>query len=327
MRRRDFIALIGGAAAAWPLVAHAQQTPMPVIGFLNIASPEPFAHLVAAFRQGLNEATYVEGQNVAIEYRWAEGQYDRLPGLAADLVRHQVKVIVATGGEPPAMAAKQATQTIPIVFVVGDDPVALGLVDSFNRPGRNATGMAMLAYAASTKRWDLLTELVPSGAPIAVLAKPDSLSSQLELEELGPLWGSRGHPPNILNASNEDEIDAAFVRLVELRAGALFVTTEALWTNRRDQIIGLAARHAVPAIYPFREFVAAGGLMSYGFNLADTYRQVGIYAGRILKGEKPRDLPVQQPTKFDFVINLKAAKALGREIPPKLLAFADEVIE
>jgi putative tryptophan/tyrosine transport system substrate-binding protein len=300
---------------------------VPVVGFLNNASPGPFAHLVAAFRQGLNEAGYVEGRSVVIEFRWGEGQYDRLPALAADLVRRRAAVIVTTGGEPPALAAKQATRSIPILFVVGDDPVALGLVDSFNRPGRNATGAAILAFAAATKRWELLNELVPGGTPIAVLAKPDSLSSQLELKELQPVWHSRGQQVTVLNVSSEGEIDAAFARLVDLRAGALLVTSEAFLTSRRDQIISLAARHAVPAIYPFREFVAAGGLMSYGANLVAIYRHIGIYAGRILKGEKPGDLPVQQPTRFEYVINLNAAKALGREIPPTLLARADEVIE
>ena len=326
MKRREFITLLGGAAT-WPLAARAQQPTMPVIGFLNNASPGPFAHLVAAFRQGLNEAGYIEGQNVAIEYRWAEGQYHRLPELAADLVRRQVAVIVTTGGEPPALAAKGATQTIPIVFFLGEDPVALGLVASFNRPGGNATGMTLFAYSIATKRWELLHELVPRATPIAVLAKPDGLSSQLELRELQPIWGSLGQQVNILNASNEREIDAAFATLVELRAGALYVPAEALLTGRRDQIIALAARHAIPAVYAFREFAAAGGLMSYGASLAAGYRQTGIYAGRILKGEKPAGIPVQQPTKFELVINLKTAKTLGLTVPLTLQVAADEVIE
>jgi putative tryptophan/tyrosine transport system substrate-binding protein len=264
---------------------------------------------------------------VTIEFRWAEGQYDRLPELAADLVRRQVAVIATTGGEPPAIAAKQATQTNPIVFFVGEDPVALGLVASFNRPSTNATGATLIAHGAAEKRWGLLHELVPGAAPIAVLAKPDGLTSQLELKLLRPLWNSLGQQVKVLNASNDRGIDTAFADLVELRAGALFVCTEALFTSRRDQIVTLAARSAVPACYAFREFAAAGGLMSYGANLADGYRQVGRYVGQILKGAKPGDLPVQQPTKFDLVINLRTAKVLGLTVPNTLLVNADEVIE
>jgi putative tryptophan/tyrosine transport system substrate-binding protein len=327
MQRREFITLMGGAAVAWPLAARAQQRPIPVIGFLNMGSPGPFTHLLAAFREGLNEAGYVEGQNVAVEYRWAEGGYDRLPELAADLVRHQVAVIVATGGEPAALAAKAATKTIPIVFVVGEDPVALGLVASFNRPGGNATGLALLAYSATTKRWELLREMVPGAASIAVLAKTGGLSSQIELKQLQAAAGTLGQPINVLYASNEPEIDAAFDNLVAQRAGALFVATEAFFTNRRDQIIALAARHAIPTSYPFREFVAAGGLMSYGPSLTDIYRQVALYAGRVVKGATPADLPVQSPTKFEHVINLKTAKALGLTVPLTLQVAADEVIE
>lgn len=327
MNRRKAILLLGGTAFAWPLAARAQQSAMPVIGFLNNASPGPFAHFVAAFREGLREVGYVDGQNVTIEFRWAEGQYDRLPELAADLVRRQVAVIATTGGEPPAIAAKQTTQTIPIVFFVGEDPVALGLVASFNRPGANATGATLMAHGAAEKRWGLLHELVPGAAPIAVLAKPEGLTSQLELKLLQPLWSSLGQQVKILNASNDREIDTAFADLVELRAGALFVCTEALFTNRRDQIVALAARYTVPACYAFREFTTAGGLMSYGASLADGYRQVGLYVGQILKGAKPGDLPIQQPTKFDLVINLKTAKALGLTVPPTLLVAADEVIE
>jgi putative ABC transport system substrate-binding protein len=326
MRRRGFISLLGGAAA-WPLATRAQQRPIPVIGFLNMGSPGPFTHLLAAFREGLNEAGYVEGQNVAVEYRWAEGGYDRLPELAADLVRHQVAVIVATGGEPAALAAKAATKTIPIVFVVGEDPVALGLVAGFNRPGGNATGLALLAYSATTKRWELLREMVPGAASIAVLAKTGGLSSQIELKQLQAAAGTLGQPINVLYASNEPEIDAAFDNLVAQRAGALFVATEAFFTNRRDQIIALAARHAIPTSYPFREFVAAGGLMSYGPSLTDIYRQVALYAGRVVKGATPADLPVQSPTKFEHVINLKTAKALGLTVPLTLQVAADEVIE
>jgi len=325
LKRREFITLLG--AAAWPIATRAQQPAMPVIGFLNSGSAAQFAHLAAASRKGLSEAGYTEGQNVAIEYRWADGNYDRLPALAADLVRRQVSVIVATGGEPPASAAKRATHTIPIVFVASDDPVALGLVASFNEPGGNATGMSILPHATATKRWDLLHDLVPGASPIAYLAKPDSLSSQLELKTLQPIWHSLGQRVNILNVSNEHDLDTAFTRLVELRTSALFVPAEALFTTRRDQIVALAARHSVPAIYPFREFVAAGGLMSYGASLATAYRLSGVYAGRILKGERPANLPVLQPTRFEFVINLNTAKMLGLDIPLKLHAFADEVIE
>jgi putative tryptophan/tyrosine transport system substrate-binding protein len=309
------------------VVARAQQPAVPVIGFLNNASPGPFARLVAAFHQGLSEAGFIEGQNVAIEYRWANGQYDQLPELAADLVRRQVAVIVATGGEPVAVAAKRATQTIPIVFVAGEDPVALGLVASFNRPGGNATGATVRGSGVAIKRWQLLRELVPGPAPIVVLAKFDSMSSQLESKVLQATWNSLGQQVKTLNASNEREIDVAFATLVELRAGALYVTADAFLTGSRDQIVALAARHAVPAIYAWREFPAAGGLMSYGPSLFAGYRQVGLYAGQILKGAKPADMPVQQPTKFEYVINLKTAKTLDLDIPPKLLTFADEVIE
>jgi putative ABC transport system substrate-binding protein len=327
MRRREVITLLGGVVAAWPLVARAQKPAMPVIGFLNSASPGPFARFIAAFREGLNEAGYVEGQNVAIEFRWAEGRYDRLPELAADLVHRQAAVIATTGGEPPAIAAKQATQTIPIVFFVGEDPVALGLVASFNRPGTNATGATLMAHGAAEKRWGLLHELVPGAAPIAVLAKPDGLTSQLELKLLQPLWNSLGQQVKILNASSDRDIDAAFADLFAFRAGALFVATEALFTSCRDQIVTLAARYGVPTCYAFREFATAGGLLSYGASLADGYRQVGLYVGQILKGAKPADLPIQQPTKFDLVVNLKTARALGLTVPPTLLVGADEVIE
>ena len=291
MIRREFIALLGGAAAAWPAAARAQQPSMPVIGFLNNASPGPFSHLVAAFREGLNELGYVEGRNLAIEFRWAEDQYDRLRGLAADLVRRQVAVIATTGGEPPAIAAKQATQTIPIVFVIGEDPVALGLVASFNRPGGNATGATISAHGTVEKRWGLLHELVPSAAPIAVLAKPDGLTSQLELKVLQPLWGSSGQQVKILSASTAGDIDVAFADLVELRSSALFLTSEAFFTSRRDQIITLAARCAIPACYSFREFAAGGGLMSYGASLADGYRQVGLYVGKNPQRRETRRSP------------------------------------
>jgi len=325
--RRKFITGLGGTAVAWPLSTRAQQPTTPVVGFLNNASADPFAHLVAAFRNGLSEVGYVEGQNVTIEFRWAEGQYDRLPELANDLIRRRVAVIATTGGEPPALAAKRLTQTIPIVFFVNEDPVALGLVKSFNRPGGNATGTTLGAHGTAERRWGILHELVPGTALTAILAKPDGTSSQLELKVLQPLWESHGQQVKILNASSDRDINTVFAELAALGAGALFVTTEAFFTNRRNQIITLAARYRVPACYAFREFTAAGGFMSYGASLANGYRQVGLYVGQILKGAKPGDLPIQQPTKFELVINLKTAKALGLTIPPTLLATADEVIE
>ena len=300
---------------------------MPVIGFLNNASPGPFTHLVAAFREGLKKVGYVEGQNVTIEFRWAEGQDDRLPELAVDLVRRQVAVIATTGGGPPASAAKRATQTIPIVFLIGEDPVALRLVASFNRPGANATGMTINAHGTAEKRWGLLHELVPGAALIAILANPDGLISQLELKVLQPLWSSLGQQVKILNARDDHDIDTALATLGDAPASALFVLAEPLFTSRRDQIVTLAARCAVPACYGFREFAAIGGLMSYGASLADGYRQVGLYAGQILKGAKPGDLPILQPTAFELVINLKTAKALRLTVPNTLLVNADEVIE
>jgi len=327
MKRRKFITLLGGAVAAWPLAARAQQSAMPVIGFLNARSLRSDSRLVTAFHQGLGETGYVQGQNVAIEYRWAEGYNDRVLALAAELVRRQVAVIVATGGNIVALAAKAATSTIPIVFTTGGDPVLMGLVTSLNRPGGNITGISALTGLLGAKRLEILHELVPKAAMIGVVMNPTNPSAEAYARELQEAARSRGQQIHILNASTDGEIDIAFASLVQLRAGAVLIVTDTFFTGWRDQLVALAARYAIPAIYDIRDFAAAGGLISYGTNFADLYRQAGLYAGRILKGEKPADLPVVQPTKFDLVINLNTAKALGLDIPPTLLARADEVIE
>jgi putative tryptophan/tyrosine transport system substrate-binding protein len=326
IRRREFITLLGGAAAAWPLAARAQQGAMPVVGFLHPASPVPFASFVAAFRDGLSEMGYVEGRNVAIEFRWAEGQNDQLPALAADLVRRQVDVIVAAG-PAPAIAAKTAATKIPIVFSGGGDPVALGLVASLNRPGGNATGVNMFTSQLGPKRLGLLRELVPTAALIAVLLNPKGTSIEDQLKDVHEAARTVDQQIQILHASGEWELDTAFATLPSLRAGALLVGSDPYFNNQRDQIIELAARYAIPAIYEWREFAMAGGLMSYGTSITDTYRQVGVYAGRVLKGEKPADIPVMQPTKFEFVINLKTAKTLGLSVPNSMQLLADELIE
>jgi putative tryptophan/tyrosine transport system substrate-binding protein len=327
MRRREFISLMGGTAAAWPLAARAQQAKMPVIGVLSARSPAVDASLISVMRQGLNDTGFVEGQNVALDYRWVDGQYDRLAGLADDLVHRQVAVMVAFGGEISALAAKTATASIPIVVLFGGDPVKQGLVPSLNRPGGNITGVSSFIFELEPKRLGLLRELRPDATTIAVLVNPNSPNGEMQANDIQAAARSAGQQIDILNASTIREIDAAFARLAQMRADALLVAADPVFFNRASQLVVLATRHAIPALYSRREFVAMGGLMSYGPNIDEMYRTAGVYAGRILKGEKPGDLPIQLPTKFELVINLSTARAFGLDVPPTLVARADGVIE
>jgi putative tryptophan/tyrosine transport system substrate-binding protein len=325
MKRRHFITLIGGAAAAWPLAARAQQPKMPVIGFLNGASPDGYVPMVAAFRQGLKEAGYVEGQNVAVEYRWAEGQYDRVPVIALELVDRRVAVLVAN--TPGVLAIKAAIMTTPIVFTTAGDPVQIGLVASMSRPGGNITGATSLAAELASKRLELAHQLVPSASVIAALINPTSNTADPQVRDLEAAARTLGLQLRVAHASSERDFDTVLANLAQLRPGALVIHSDGFLISRNEQLATLAIRYALPAISQERAFVAAGGLMSYGGSLPETYRQAGVYTGRILKGEKPADLPVVQPTRFELMINLKTAKALGIEVPPTLLARADEVIE
>jgi putative tryptophan/tyrosine transport system substrate-binding protein len=326
MRRRDFITLLGGAAA-WPLAARAQQTAMQTIGFLSGRSLASDSHLVAAFRQGLKQTGHVEGQNVAIEFRWAEGQFDRLPALAADLVGSKAAAIFAGGMDIAIRVVRTAITTTPTVFATGGDPVELGLVTSFNRPGGNATAVTVIAAALLPKRLELLRELVASSAVVAVLVNPNDPNAAPYTRDVQVAARTYGLQVSVVHVGTERDFDTAFATLVNAGANALLVTTNALFINRREKIVALAARYAVPAIYDRREFSAAGGLMSYGASIIDQYRQSGVYIGKILHGVKPADLPVMQPTKFELVINLKTAKALGLDVPATLLVRADDVIE
>ena len=327
MRRRQFITLVGGAAVCWPLAAHAQHA-MPVIGFLHPTSPDAVAGRLRAFRQGLKENGYVEGENVAIAYRWAEGQFDRLPELAAELARREVAVIVAAGSGVSVLAAKAASTTIPIVFAVGEDPVRLGLVASLARPGGNMTGINFFNYELVAKRLELLRELVPGATRVALLVNPTNVTNtESTLRDVEAAARTIGLKVQILHASTSGEINAAFATLMRDRSDVLFVGPDVFFNSRRVHLATLAARHVVPATYAQREYVEAGGLMSYGSNLTDAFRQVGVYTGRILKGAKPSDLPVMQATKFELVINVETATMLGLTVPPSLLALADEVIE
>ena len=329
MRRRDFIKAIARSAAVWPLAARAQQSAMPVIGFINTlnSADQIASDLLAAFRQGLKETGFIEGQNVAIEYRWAQGQYERLPEFAADLVRRKVDVIAATGGEPSPQAAKAATQTIPIVFTANGDPVREGLVASVNMPGGNVTGLTIFGPAAVTKRVELMHELVPQASVIGYLMNPNHPSGEIEMQAAETAARSLGKKMPVFKASNEPDLDATFATMVQQQIGALVVASDPFFWSRRGEVVSLAARYGLPAIYYLPEFARAGGLMAYGNNLPDAYRLVGVYVGRILKGEKPADLPVMQSIKFEFVLNLKTAKALGLDVPMTIQMTADEVIE
>jgi putative tryptophan/tyrosine transport system substrate-binding protein len=326
MKRREFVTLLGGAAA-WPLAARAQQQAMPVIGFLSSASPGPFAPFLAAFLSGLRDAGYFEGNNIAIEYRWAEGQYDRLPAMAADLVQRRVAVIVASGANLPVVAAKAVTSTIPIVFTGPDEPVKNGLVDSLSRPGGNVTGAALFTSALESKQIEVLRTLVPGATTIAVLLNPNNPNFPNQVAGLDEVQSSSGTHLIVYKGGAPAEIDRAFAGMAGQHAGALLVGTDPYFVSVREQLAFLASRYKLPALYAFRDLVTAGGLICYGNSIEDNYRKSASYVARILKGEKPTDLPILQPTKFDLVINLKTAKALGVQIPDKLLALADEVIE
>jgi len=326
MRRRDF--LKGFAiATGWPLAARAQQPAMPVIGFLNSQSAGSFSHLLAGFQQGMREAGFLEGRNIQIEYRWAEGRYEQLPALANDLARRGIAVLVATGGEPAALAAKGSTQTIPIVFLIGGDPVKMGLVASMNQPGGNVTGLTLLSTEIERKRLALLQELLPKASLIAMLINPDFPATENRRQDVLEAASRVGLKTTVVSASSESQFEPAFTTAVEQRADALMVFADPFFNSRRDQLATLAAHYKIPAIYEVREYALAGGLMSYGASIVELYREVAHYAGRILKGAKPSDLPIMQPTKFDFVINQKAARGLALEVPDRLLALADEVVE
>jgi putative tryptophan/tyrosine transport system substrate-binding protein len=326
MRRREFITLIGGMAAGWPLVARAQQSAMPVIGFMNGGTSKDDEYLRAAFQQGVNETGYIEGRNVTIEYRWADGHPDRLPALAADLVRRRVSMIAATSTQA-ALAAKGATTTIPIVFETAGDPIKLGLVTSLNRPDGNVTGVTQLSSELVSKRLGLLHDLIPTAMNIGLLVNPTDPRAESQIKEMQKAAQEVGLQIHVVNAGTESEFDKAFATLSQLRVDAFLVGTGNLFSSRREQIVAMAARQRLPAIYQYREYAVAGGLISYGTSITNAYRQAGIYTGRLLKGEKPADLPVLRPTKFELVINLKTAKDLGLNVPSGVLAIADEVIE
>jgi len=327
MRRRQFLSILGGAVVLWPLGAKAQQKEVPLVGFMSARSLDDSTHLLAAFHQGLAEEGFIERQNVAIEYRWARGDYDRLPVMAADLVRRQVSVLVAAGGEPSALAAKHATSTIPIVFGIGGDPISAGLVDSVNRPGANVTGATLLTTLMEPKRFGLLHELAPGVAVVGVLLNPTFPPAARQLQALEEAARSIKQKLMVSHAATDAELDVAFAALVEARVGALLVAADPYFDVRRDRIIAFAQRQKLPAIYQFREYAAAGGLLSYGPSITDVYKRYGLYTAKILKGAKPAELPIWQPIKYELVINLQTARSLGVKISDNLLSLADEVIE